>query len=104
MFERVLIANRSEIARRVTRTLHRLGVRAIAVYAPTDRHAPHVREADEALPVSSYLAIGELIAACERSRAQALHPGYGFLSENPALARACTDAGVVFVGPPPEAS
>ncbi len=104
MFERVLIANRGEIARRVTRTLARLGIRAIAVYAPADRHAPHVREADEAVPVSSYLEIDELISACARTGAQALHPGYGFLSENPDLARACRQAGVTFVGPTPEAS
>ena len=104
MFDRVLIANRGEIARRVIRTLDRLGIRSVAVFTPADRHAPHVREADEALPVSSYLQIDELIAACRHARAQALHPGYGFLSESPALARACNEAGVVFVGPPPEAS
>ncbi len=104
MFERVLIANRGEIARRVIRTLDRLGIRSIAVYAPADRHAPHVREADEAVPVSSYLEIEEVIAACTRGGADALHPGYGFLSENPALARACAAASVTFVGPPPAAS
>ncbi len=104
MFERVLIANRGEIARRVIRTLDRLGIRSIAVYAPADRHAPHVRDADEAVPVSSYLEIAELIAACARGGADALHPGYGFLSENAALARACAAAGVTFVGPPPAAS
>ena len=104
MFERVLIANRGEVARRVIRTLRRLGIRSIAVYAPADRHAPHVREADAAVPVSSYLEIDELVAACARAGAQALHPGYGFLSENPALARACTGADVAFVGPPPQAS
>ncbi len=79
MFESVLIANRGEIARRVIRTLDRLGVRSVSVYAPVDRHAPHVREADEAVAVSSYLQIAELIAACEQTGAQALHPGYGFL-------------------------
>jgi acetyl-CoA/propionyl-CoA carboxylase biotin carboxyl carrier protein len=104
MFECVLIANRGEIARRVIRTLDRLGIRSVAVFAPADRHAPHVREADEAVPVASYLSIDEMIAACARSGAQALHPGYGFLSENPALARACTDAGLSFVGPPAEVS
>jgi acetyl-CoA/propionyl-CoA carboxylase biotin carboxyl carrier protein len=103
MFERVLIANRGEIARRVRRTLERLGTQAIAVYTPADRHAPHAREA-HAVPISSYLEIDELIAACKDTGAEALHPGYGFLSENPALARACASAGVVFVGPPPEAS
>ncbi|MGI8506058.1 MAG: biotin carboxylase N-terminal domain-containing protein [Solirubrobacteraceae bacterium] len=104
MFERVLVANRGEIARRVIRTLDRLGIRSIAVYAPTDERAPHVYEADEAVPISSYLEIDALIAACCQTGAQALHPGYGFLSETPALARACTAAGVVFVGPAPEAS
>ena len=104
MFERVLIANRGEIARRVIRTLDRLGIESVAVYAPPDGRAPHVREAGEAVPVSSYLEIDEIIAACTRTGAQALHPGYGFLSENPALARACVAAGVLFVGPPPEAS
>jgi acetyl-CoA/propionyl-CoA carboxylase, biotin carboxylase, biotin carboxyl carrier protein len=104
MFDSVLIANRGEIARRVTRTLDRLGIRAIAVYSPTDRHAPHAREAHDAVALSSYLEIDELIAACDATGAQALHPGYGFLSENPALARACVAAGVVFVGPPSHAS
>jgi len=104
MFERVLVANRGEIARRVIRTLDRLGIGSVAVYAPSDRRAPHVREAGEAVPVSSYLEIDDIITACTRTGAQALHPGYGFLSENPALARACAAAGVVFVGPPPEAS
>ncbi len=103
MFQTVLIANRGEIARRVIRTCDRLGVRSVAVYTPGDRHAPHVREADEAVAVSSYLEIDKLVGACRRTGAQALHPGYGFLSENPALARACADAGVAFIGPPLEA-
>ncbi len=104
MFAAVLIANRGEIARRVIRTLHRLGARATAVYTPTDREALHVREADAAVEVSSYLDIDALVGACGLTGAQALHPGYGFQSENPALARACGAAGVVFVGPPPAAS
>jgi acetyl-CoA/propionyl-CoA carboxylase biotin carboxyl carrier protein len=104
MFECVLIANRGEIARRVIRTLNRLGIGAVAVYAPADRGAPHVREADQALAISSYLDIEEVVDACRRAGAQALHPGYGFLSENPALARACAADEIVFVGPPPEAS
>jgi acetyl-CoA/propionyl-CoA carboxylase biotin carboxyl carrier protein len=103
MFDAVLIANRGEIARRVIRTLHRLGIRSVAVYAPSDRAAPHVREADETIAVSSYLALDEIVAAARTVGADALHPGYGFLSENPALARACARAGIVFVGPPPEA-
>ena len=103
MFESVLIANRGEIARRVIRTLRRLGIRSVAIYTPPDRDAPFVSEADDAIAVGSYLDVGEVVAAATRAGAQALHPGYGFLSENPALARACADAGVVFVGPPPEA-
>jgi acetyl-CoA/propionyl-CoA carboxylase biotin carboxyl carrier protein len=103
VFESVLIANRGEIARRVIRTLRRLGVRSVAVYAPPDRDAPFVREADDAIAIASYLDVAEVVEAAVRAGAQALHPGYGFLSENPALARACADAGVVFVGPPPEA-
>ncbi|HWK27617.1 MAG TPA: biotin carboxylase N-terminal domain-containing protein [Solirubrobacter sp.] len=99
MFSSVLVANRGEIARRVIRTLRRLGVRSIAIYTDADAGAPHVREADEAVRVSSYLAIDEIVAI----GAGALHPGYGFLSENPALARACAAAGVTFVGPSPEA-
>ncbi len=104
MFESVLIANRGEIARRVIRTLDRLGVRSVAVYAPDDRDAPHVREADEAVAVASYLDIDALVAACRRAGAQALHPGYGFHSENPALSRACVAGGVTFIGPPPAAA
>ena len=104
MFDTVLIANRGEIARRVTRTLRRLGMRAIAVYAPDDREAPFVREAFGSAPVGSYLDIDALIDACRAWDAQALHPGYGFLSESPALARACAAAGIAFVGPPAAAS
>jgi acetyl-CoA/propionyl-CoA carboxylase, biotin carboxylase, biotin carboxyl carrier protein len=104
MFNTVLVANRGEIARRVIRTLDRLGIRSVAVYSPADRHAPHAREADDAVPVGSYLSIAEIVAACRRTGATALHPGYGFLSENPALGRACARAGVAFVGPPPEAA
>jgi len=104
MFETVLIANRGEIARRVIRTLDRLGIEAIAVYTPADRDSPHVREAGQAVAINSYLEIDQIIEACVRTGARALHPGYGFLSESPALARACTRAGVTFVGPPPEAS
>jgi acetyl-CoA/propionyl-CoA carboxylase biotin carboxyl carrier protein len=104
MFDAVLIANRGEIARRVIRTLDRLGIRSVAIYVPADRRAPHVREADEAVAVGSYLDIEAVIEACRRTGADALHPGYGFLSENPALARACADAGLTFVGPPAAAS
>src|SRR6476661_5651548 len=103
MFESVLIANRGEIARRVIRTLHDLGIRAIAVHTDADRHAPHVREADDAVRIASYLDIEAVLAAARAAGAAAVHPGYGFLSENPAFARACGDAGLTFVGPPPAA-
>ncbi|MHB1568884.1 MAG: acetyl/propionyl/methylcrotonyl-CoA carboxylase subunit alpha [Solirubrobacteraceae bacterium] len=103
MFQSVLIANRAEIAVRVIRTLRRLGVTAVAVYAPDDRAVPHVRAADLAVQVPSYLDIDAIVEACRTTGAQALHPGYGFLSENPALATACLAAGITFVGPPPQA-
>src|SRR6185312_13611121 len=103
MFERVLIANRGEIARRVIRTLDGLGIASIAVYTPGDRDAPFVRAAVHSVEIPSYLDIEAVLGACGQWGAQALHPGYGFLSENPALARACAEAGVAFIGPPPEA-
>ncbi len=103
MFRNVLVANRGEIARRVIRTLRRLGIDSVAVYTPADRHAPFVREAVHAVELPSYLDIEAVVGACTQWGADALHPGYGFLSENPALARACAAAGVTFIGPPPEA-
>jgi acetyl-CoA/propionyl-CoA carboxylase biotin carboxyl carrier protein len=103
MFATVLIANRGEIARRVIRTLDKLGISSVAVYTPADRHAPFVREAVHAVEIPSYLDIEAVVGACAQWGAEALHPGYGFLSENPALARACTQAGVAFIGPPAEA-
>ncbi len=103
MFARVLIANRGEIARRVIRTLDRLGIGAVAVYTTADRRAPFVREAKFSVEIASYLDIDAVVGACAQWGADALHPGYGFLSENPALARACAAAGVTFIGPPGEA-
>ena len=108
-FRKILIANRGEIALRIMRTARRLGYGVVAVYSDADADAMHVREADEAvligeaLPAQSYLNIGAIIAAATTSGADAVHPGYGFLAENENFASACRNAGLVFIGPSPDA-
>ncbi|MFA9400156.1 MAG: acetyl-CoA carboxylase biotin carboxylase subunit [Acidobacteriota bacterium] len=109
MFEKVLIANRGEIAIRVARALKEMEITSVAVYSEADRDAPHVQECDEAFligpPVAaeSYLSIEKILGAAAESGAEAIHPGYGFLAENAEFARACDEAGVVFIGPPASA-
>jgi 3-methylcrotonyl-CoA carboxylase alpha subunit len=100
MFKSLLIANRGEIARRIVRTARRMGMRTVAVVSEADRSWPHWRDADEAIAIGDYLSIDEVVAAAASSGAEAVHPGYGFLSENAAFAEACTAAGLIFVGPP----
>ena len=105
MFKKILIANRGEIAVRVLRACHEMGIAAVVVYSDVDRAALHVRKADEAYPIGaaaaseSYLNIPIILDVANRSGADAIHPGYGFLSENAKFAQACTDAGVKFIGP-----
>ena len=105
MFRKVLIANRGAIACRIIRTLKALGVQSVAVYSEADAQARHVREADEAYllgpapAAESYLKADRILQIARDCGAQAIHPGYGFLSENPAFAQACEDAGIAFIGP-----
>jgi len=105
MFKRILIANRGEIACRIIKTARRLGIQTVAVYSEADQDALHVEMADEAVPIGlapasqSYLVIENIIAACRKTRSEAVHPGYGFLSENAAFAQALADARIVFIGP-----
>ena len=109
MFKKILIANRGEIACRVAATAQRLGVKTVAVYSDADAHAKHVAVCDEAVhiggsaPKESYLRWDRIIDAAKATGAQAIHPGYGFLSENEEFAQACAEAGLVFIGPPPSA-
>jgi acetyl-CoA/propionyl-CoA carboxylase biotin carboxyl carrier protein len=106
LFKAVLIANRGEIAVRIIRTLRAMGIRSVAVFTEPDRAARHVAEADVAVAIgaaAAYLDIDRVVAAAQVTDADAIHPGYGFLAENPALARRCAAAGIAFVGPPPEA-
>jgi 3-methylcrotonyl-CoA carboxylase alpha subunit len=109
MFKKILIANRGEIACRVAATAKRLGIQTVAVYSEADANAQHVKACDEAVliggpaPRDSYLQWQRILEAAKATGAQAVHPGYGFLSENEAFAQACADAGVVFIGPPPAA-
>ena len=104
-FQKLLIANRGEIACRIMRTAKRMGLRTVAVYSDADRNAMHVALADEAVLIGpapakdSYLHIDAIIDAAQTTGAEAIHPGYGFLSENADFAQACADAGLIFVGP-----
>ena len=109
MFDTVLIANRGEIACRIIATARKLGIHTIAIYSDADANARHVRLADAAYRVGgspateSYLQIDNVLEVAQKSGAEAIHPGYGFLSENADFAQACVDKGVVFIGPPPDA-
>src|ERR1700684_247879 len=107
MFKKILIANRGEIAVRIIRACREMGIATVAVYSDVDRAALHVRKSDEAYPIGpaaaaeSYLRMDKILDVAKRSGADAIHPGYGFLSENAKFAQACADAGVIFIGPTP---
>src|ERR1700678_4645570 len=109
MFKKILIANRGEIAVRIIRACREMGITAVAVYSDVDRTSLHVRLADEAYPIgeapsrTSYLVVEKIIGAAHYSGCDAIHPGYGFLAENPALARSCAEANIKFIGPSPDA-
>src|SRR5512141_2111006 len=109
MFNKILIANRGEIACRVAATARRLGIRTVAVYSDADANARHVLACDEAVrigpaaPKQSYLRADRILDAARATGAEAVHPGYGFLSENEAFAQSCEQAGIVFIGPPASA-
>jgi 3-methylcrotonyl-CoA carboxylase alpha subunit len=109
MFNKILIANRGEIACRIIRTCHRFQIKTVAVYSDADANAQHVLQADEAYyiggsrPAESYLKADVILAIAKKSGAEAVHPGYGFLSENADFARACEAANIAFIGPTPKA-
>jgi propionyl-CoA carboxylase alpha chain len=109
MFKKILIANRGEIACRVIKTARKMGIKTVAVYSEADKDAMHVSMADESVCIGpppskeSYLSIDKIIAACKETGAEAVHPGYGFLSENTAFAAACAASGIVFIGPTADA-
>ena len=107
VFSKVLVANRGEIAVRIMRSAQELGLKVVAIYEETDKDAFHIMRADEAVCIGSgprkdYLNIDKIILAAQQTGAQAIHPGYGFLAENPDFPEACISAGLVFIGPPPE--